>query len=424
MLSRTASLALLVLGLSSPALAADEDDDSADNEKVTDGSLPPLSGEPRSPVKEWDDSYKPTLEEVMARPLPAHAYYGAELLDMDPEFVNGVQHGLELMYKRDYNGARDSFEALEQTFPNTAVASVVDMLVWQALMLENFDFKYDKQYKTSAKAAKEALASAMAEPGNESWENLLMASVLGVESIHTMRNSQYLQALNTAFQAMDHIEKSRQANPDFIDLQLADGLYNYWRSVVTLSTNALPDFGDERVKGLEQMQAVERAGVFLKPLATLSLAFSWMEENDYRKAEAALGRNTSLYPDNVVNNMVAGTNYIYMKKYDQALDRFERILRVDPKNQRVHYWKGVALLRSKQRAEAMKEFETYLGYEHLEDYQKSWTMYRIGQVHRGNKDWGKAFDAFKEAQRIDGHKAAKRAMDRLKKRKKDGKIDF
>lgn len=418
-------LTTFVLGLAlvgpGTAHAEPEDDDA---EKMVGGTLPPLSGAPRSPVKEFDDEHKPTLDELKARPLPNEAYVGAQMLDLDPEFVNAVQVGLDQMYQRDYNGARDTFEAMEETFPNTAVGAVIDMLVWQALMLENFDYKYDKQYWTSSKAARGALDKAMAEPGNESWEHLLMAAVLGVESIHTMRKTQYLSALNLAFQAMDHIEKSRKANPDFIDLQLADGMYNYWRSVVTLSTNALPDFGDERVKGIEQMQQVERAGVFLAPMATLSLAFSWMEENDYKQAAQALARNERRYPDNIVNNMVTGTNFIYMKRYPEALERFAKIEKTDPKNMRVHYWKGVALLRSKKHDEAMSSFKTYLGYEHLEDYQKSWTLYRIGQVLRSKQQWGEAYESFKQASQVDGHKAAKAAMDRLKKRKKDGKIDF
>lgn len=421
------SLALglgLALGVPSLALAADDGDSDGDAEKMVGGALPPLTGAPRSPVQEFDDDHKPTIEELAERPLPNRAYVGAQMLDLDPEFVNAVQVGLEKMYERDYNGARDTFEALEQTFPNTAVAAVIDMLVWQALMLENFDYKYDKQYWTANKRAHEALAAAMAEPGNESWEHLLMAATVGVEAIHTMRKSQYLSALNLAFQAMDHIEKSRKANPDFVDLQLADGMYNYWRSVVTLSTSALPDFGDERVKGIEQMQEVERAGIFLSPMATLALAFSWMEEGDHKRAYQALGRNERRYPDNIVNNMVSGTNFIYMKQYDEAMKRFEKIEKVDPKNMRVHYWKGVAELRSKQYDEAMASFRKYLTYENLEDYQTSWTLYRIGQVHRAKKEWGPAYESFKEAAKVDGHKPSKTAMDRLKERKKEGKIDF
>ncbi len=409
-----------------PALAAEdpEDDDAGKSTEANNTSeLPPLTGEPRSP-----DGYEKiqvkNYEQYKNLPLPLRAYQGAEMLDMDAEFVNAVQMGLEQLYKRDYSGARDTFEALEEKFPNTAVAAVVDTLVWQALMLENFDFKYDKQYWTSTKTAREKLAKAMKEPGAEGWEHLLMATIVGIESIHTMRKSEYLQALSLAFDAMGHIEESKKANPDFIDLELADGLYNYWRSAITLSNKALPDFGDERLKGIEQMQAVEKQGVFLKPLATLSLAFTWIEEKDYKKAIIQTAKNRHDFPDSIVNNLVAGTTFIYMKDYENALGALAQVERVDPKNQRVKYWKGVALLRSGKADEALAAFQSYLEYEHLEDYQKSWTLYRIGQCQARNKEWGKAYESYEAAAKVDGHKPSKDAMDRLKERKKKGKIDF
>jgi cytochrome c-type biogenesis protein CcmH/NrfG len=74
--------------------------------------------------------------------------------------------------------------------------------------------------------------------------------------------------------------------------------------------------------------------------------------------------------------------------------------------------------------EAKKNLESYLAYEHLEDYQKSWTLYRLGQVYAREKEWGKAYAAYEKAVKLDGHKPAKASMDRLKQRRKDGKIKF
>jgi tetratricopeptide (TPR) repeat protein len=415
--------AALWLSAAPPAFAEDDEDESAGGEVATGSKLPPLSGQPRSP-----DGYVPvdvtTREQYLDRPLPPAAYQGAAQLKMEPEFINAIQMGLEQIFKRDYNAARDTFEAVEAKFPGTAIADVVDMLIWQALMLENFDFKYDKQYWTSSKAAKTALQAAIAKPGNDAWEQLLMATVVGVESIHTMRRSEYLPALNLAFQAMDHIEKAKKAAPEFVDLTLADGLYNYWRSVITLSSKALPDFGDERVKGIEQMQLVEQRGVFLQPLATLSLAFTWIEENDYQRAAVSTAKNRRAYPDNIVNNLTAGTIYIYMRDYPAALKTLAEVERVDPKNMRVKYWKGLAQLRSKQVAEAQASFEAYLTYEHLEPYQRSWTHYRLGQVYARQKEYLKAFNSYEAAHKVDGHKGAQAAAERLKERKKEGKISF
>ncbi len=420
----------VALAFATPALAEPGDDDEtssgggmADDERVTGKAPPPLS---RSPMKPdgfglRDDITRAEFENL---PYPYEAYVGAEVLKMDPAFVAGIQAGLELMYLRRYTDARDHFAKLEEQVPNTGIRAVADTLVWQALMLENFDYRYDKQYWTSSKQAKSDLERAIGIEGNEAWEHLLMAAILGIESIHTMRQGSYLSALQLAFQAMDHIEKSRAAAPEFIDLKLADGLYNYWRSVVTMSSKVLPDFGDHRVEGIEQMQLVEEAGSFVAPMAPLSLAFTWMEEDGLQPASASFGRNNRSYPDNIINNLVGAMVQTYRRQYDQAIGTLDHILAVDPNNARAHYWKGVALMRKGELDSAKASFETYLATDHLEKYQKSYTHYRLGQVYSRKKEFANAIAQYEQAVKVDGHKAAKRAIDRLKERKKEGKIDF
>ncbi len=406
--------------------AATAGTDDNDDERVT-GKRPPAL--PTTPVPELDPDWEKkrenmTKEDYANQDYDNISYVGAAALDMHPEFVYLIRQGLEKLYLRDYNGARDWFEGLEERYPNTAVASVIDTLIWQALMLENFDFRYDKQYWVSTKAAREDLDKALTVEGNEAWEHFLYTGIEGIESIHTMRRGEYLKALNLAFSAMDHIQKSRELAPDFTDHKLADGMYHYWRTVVTMNSKILPDFGDHRVQGLEEMQAVQARGVFLAAPATLSLAFSWIEEGNYKQANVACIKNRRRYPDNIINNLVTGSVFIYQKKYDSALKVYEEILEDDPKNRRVHYWRGLALLRSGHPNKAKEAFETYLAFEHLEPYQRSYSHYRLGQIAARLKKWAEAENEYKTAVKIDGHKGAKKALDRLKKQKKDGKISY
>ena len=391
------------------------------------GKSPPAI--PTTPVPVLDPDWEKkrenmTKEDYAKQPYDNVSYIGAAALDMHPEFVYLIRQGLELLYLRDYSGARDYFEGLEERYPNTGVAAVIDTLIWQALMLENFDFKYDKQYWVSTKRAREDLDQALTVEGNEAWEHFLYTGIEGIEAIHTMRQSEYLKALNLAFSAMDHLQKSRELAPDFTDQKLADGMYHYWRTVVTMNSKVLPDFGDFRAEGLEEMQAVVARGVFLAAPARLSLAFSYIEEGDYKAANVACIKNRRRYPDNIINNLVTGSVFIYQKKYDSALRVYEEILEDDPQNRRVHYWRGLALLRSGHPNKAKEALDTYLAFEHLEPYQRSYTHYRIGQVHARLKQWAEAEAAYKASVKIDGHKGAKKALDRLKKQKKDGKIQY
>lgn len=415
-------LAVGALCLGAPAFAQDEADDV---ERVTGRKPPPLPSEPQAAyVEGYKQEEVKDYDQYKNRPYDNKIYIGAEALQMDPQYIFEVHKGLEMIYLRDYNGAKKHFKALDSAFPGTGISALVDTLVWQALMLENFDYRYEDQYWVSSKRTRTELDAAASKAGNEGWEQVLLTVVSGIEAIHTMRRAKYLNALQLAFESMDHLQKAREAAPDFNDLLLADGMYNYWRTVVTLNSSVLPDFGDKRVEGIEQMQQVERSAVFLGPAATLSLAFTWLEEGDTRRALMSCVRNRKAYPDNVVNNLVTGTTYIYMKKYRDALTVFDDIVRVSPKNNRVHYWRGVSHLKLDELDEAEKELTTYLGADHLEDYQRAGALWRMGLLHQKRKEWGEAYTSFIEANKSGGHKASKAAADRLKKRKKDGKIDF
>lgn len=422
-------LALLAAPLASAQEVGSEDDEGDEGtqveESITGAEIPPLPSEPRN-VSASSARLEEIAKEKAAEdsPYPATTYLGAETLKLDPQYVFEVQRGVELIYLRDYNGARDHFERLDKAYPGTGVAEVVDVLVWQALMLENFDFRFDKQYWTSSERAREALDAALQKEGAEGWEHMLYVGVSGIESIHTMRQAQYTKALSLAFEAMSHLQSSREAAPDFPDLLLADGMYNYWRTVVTMASKVLPDFGDHRVEGIEQVKSVEQSGVFLGPAATLSMAFTWLEEGQKKKALAACQKNRRAYPKNVINNLITGSTYIYLKEYDNALTVFDEVLAVDPKNKRVRYWRGVAYLKRGDLDKAIEELNTYLAFDYLEKYQRAAAYWRLGLAKQKRKDFAGAAAAYEKAIEVDKHKGAKASLKKLKERRKEGKIDW
>jgi tetratricopeptide (TPR) repeat protein len=351
-------------------------------------------------------------------------YRGAQQLMVEPEFVHFCRRGIELIYERRYPDALRYFGEVSEIYPNTGVAEVAEVLVWQAKMTENYDYRYDDEYEVAAERAREALESAIETPGNEGWEHFMMAGMAGIEAIHSARKSKYLSALTSAFSAIDHMESAREAAPDFVDLALADGMYNYWRTVITRKSKLLPDFGDNREEGMDQIRRVEQAGIFLGPAATLALSFSYYEERQMKEALDANLSNQRLYPDNTINLMMLGSVYLAMKRFDSALRTWDRILVVDPEARRVHYYKGLTFYRSNRFDEAESSFKTYLSLSELEESQISWVNYRLGALEHGRKDYQAAETYYKEAVRLTGHKSAKSALDRMKKARKEGRIDY
>lgn len=417
----TAALALLTLGLGPLAIGAGDPGDSEDEERPMGGGMTPVKLEGR-----YDNAMRraKTVAEFKDLPFEQQDYWGYEQLGLDPACVHDIRTGLKMVYNREYKQARDHFRTVDERWPDATTSAAMDAMIWQALMLENFDFRFDSQYEVATAQAREDLTAALAKPGYEGWEHFLLAGIIGIESIHMVRKEKYVAALPVAFEAMDHAQKSREAAPDFVDLKLADGIYNYWRTVITESSKVLPDFGDHREEGIAQMVEVQDFGVFMDSPATLSLAFTWLEEGNFKRAVAETSRNKRGYPDSIINLLVHGQIVTYMRRYDDAHLTWDHILEVDPKNNRAHYWRAVTYIRQGEAAKAEESARRYLASDHLEPWQRSNAQWRLGQALFRLKRFGEARDAYKEAIAIDGNKSAKASLDRMKQAKKEGRIDF
>lgn len=349
---------------------------------------------------------------------------GALQLGMSPLFVHHAREGLELLYLRKYDHFRAYFREMEQVFPDTAVASIAEVLAWQSIMLEDFSFEHQEAYEKASAEARAKLSRAIDKPGAEGWDHFMMAGVVGIESIHAARSGRYLAALRLAFEAIDHVEKTRSSAPDFVDLKLADGLYIFWRSALAGKIPMLGGYADRKDDGIAMMQAVAQDGIFLAPPARLSLAFAWLELNRFDKAVSELEANRTRYARNLINEQMYGVALMYAQRLSEAMAAFDRVEQIDGSTRRVHYYRGLALYRAKRDADAVQAFQRYLSFDGLESYQRAWAWYRLGRTYERQKRWSDAFDAHREAVRADGHDGAKRRVDHLRSQRRQGKIQF
>ncbi len=349
----------------------------------------------------------------------ARVVYGARALSLEEDFVGQVQRGCELIFERQYGTAKKHWKQMGKDWPDRGIEHAGHVLVYQALMMENFDFAWEKSYKKSNDAAMAELELAIDEPGREGWDHFLAAAMLGVEAIHLMRKEDYLPAIWRGLEAVEHVDVVRQVAPDFKDVLLGDGLYKYWRSVVTMSYKALPDFGDERADGIADMVQAEKEAVFLGPGATLALAFTWIEERKMDKALSSTLKNHRAYPDNVVNNLVLSRVYLFQKRYKDSKKILDEVVADAPENERVHYYLATVNQKLKDYSAAEEEIDLYLSFDLL-PYYEAQAYHRKGELYFRRKDYATAEAWFKKAVKTDGYKPAKRRLEKLKKMRKDG----
>ncbi|MBN1337022.1 MAG: tetratricopeptide repeat protein [Deltaproteobacteria bacterium] len=426
-MNRASILALLGLLAAVPHNAAalekktsrrgDVESEDVDEDSVTGKRPPPLTTPGVSVVGEQE------VAAMAERPYKNLTYIGAGMLGLEPAFVDDARQGLELIYQRNYKAAKEHFDRMTTQYPTQAVGPVGNGLLWQALMLENFDFKYEAQWQTSFKLAKDRLDAALDVPGEEAWEYFLLGGVLGIEAIHATRKGDFVPALTRGYEALRTLGKTRDAAPDFPDLLLGDGLYSYWRSVVTLNSSLLPDFGDKRAEGIAQMQKAEVESIFVGPPTTLALTFTFIEERDLKRALGSALQSRRAYPDNVINNLVTARIYTYMRHYDKAEEVLKEILEDAPTNERSHFYLSSVYSRTRRLDEAIAEMDRYLSFDLMPTYRGQ-ALYRQGGYWYRKKDYAKAYALFQQSYDVAKQKSAKRRLEAMEKLRKEGKISF
>ncbi|MCP4868039.1 MAG: tetratricopeptide repeat protein [Proteobacteria bacterium] len=332
-----------------------------------------------------------------------------------PEFA-ATQEGMDLIYQRRYPEALEVFEEMGIDFVDSPVGPIGRSLVWQAWMFENYDFKYERAYLGEYSEAAARLKRADKSGDQKAWIYFLTAVHLGIDAMYDIRKERYLPAFDKAWDALEYVKKVEKLEPEFQDIQLALGLYNYWRSAITDQVDALPDFGDHRAEGLAQMRLAKENGLLARGPASLVLVYSYMEAKDWDKAieEAKWAREQ--YPDNLLVEMTVGRVYRQSKKYDDALAAFERARIIDPDNDRLWFQIGeVHYKRRKGADDARAAYRKYLDSKPLPVYEAH-TWYRLGMLEKRARRYDAAIALFEKS--LAAYPKFKRASERIEQVRK------
>ncbi len=388
------------------ALALAGDDDELRENTVTGQSVPDPVEAPLDPPPE-------IVVSTENRAYPPEVYRLAEALRLDVAFAARCRKAVEFIYERKYKAAKAELDTLTVDYPTTGIGPAGMAVVYQALMFENFDFRYEAQYKAAQSSARAQISAGLRTPGNEAIEYFLQASMSGIHGIHHMRRGEFLAAIGSGYDCVQSLAETKRAAPEFIDPLLGDGMYMYWRTVVARSSALIPDGADEREAGKRLMKQVEKDGALLGPAATLSLTYSYIEERDMRNALGRVMYGRHKYPDNVINNLTGGRVLTNMRRYDDAVKLYQDVLRAAPDNQRSHYHLGVVYARKSAFPEAEAAFQTYVAFpEVLPDYRgQAW--YRLGLLYTRQSRPQDAHAAYTQAVAVSKHEAARKALAKL-----------
>ncbi len=348
----------------------------------------------------------------------AREFTGENSLGVETDLMRRTQEGLDLIYQREYQLALRHFREVGEIYPDSPIGPFGRSVVFQAMMLENFDYEYRDTYRVEADKAMERVNKALKSSQQKGWNQFIYAGVVGLDGLDRVREGDYLTAFNKGWDAIEAMKKAGRLEPTFADPDLGIGIYNYWRTAITDRVDFLPRFGDHRAEGIAQMERARDEGMLVWAGASFALAYTYMEERDYDKAMAECLKLQTEYPNSIINNMLLGRIYTKAKDYDAAVATFERIQTTDPGNRRVLWHLGDTYYKTRRHDEdAKRYFEQYLETS-IPSMYVCHTNYRLGQIAQRGKDYDEAIRRYELAVAADPkYKPAQSRLESVKKKK-------
>jgi tetratricopeptide (TPR) repeat protein len=331
-------------------------------------------------------------------------------LRTDPARVAAIRDGAELLYARRLPEAKALFDDATTRWPTSGIGPLGIALLYQERMFENEDFRFEGAYATARDATRAQVEAGSQEPGDEALEDFVLAGILGVDAIHLLRRHSYVASLGRAYEAMRALGRCEEAAPDFVDPLIGDGMFLYWRTVVSHRSALIPNFPDKRPEGMALLRRVESEGAFLGPAASLALTFAFVDQKRPDLALRQTERLTRLYPQNVLVRLATFEVLLGAARNAEAL---EVVAALDPQVvPRVWFHRGVVLGRLGRWSEAASAYRAWIDAGGLEPDQLTQGWFRLGDalVRAGDLAGGRA--ALTEAADR-GHKPARKALAEL-----------
>ncbi len=326
-----------------------------------------------------------------------------------------TQAGMELIYHRRYQEALEHFEGMGFDFPDSPVGPIGRALVHQSAMFENYDFSRERAYQTEIAEFQARLAPAQRSSRTPEWISFLNGVYLGVDAMYDVRKKRYVRAFDKAWDALEEMKRVQRGAPDFPDVQLALGVYNYWRTVLTKSIKILPRFGDHRAEGLAQLRAARKGGLLASVPASFALTFSLIEGGKSAAAISEAQSTATQYPNSVLNQMILAQAYRKAERFDESLALLNTVLERTPEVQRT--WFVIAEVHYSSRKDndaARAAYKRYLKSDPVPAYT-AYTFYRLGQLETRGRNYAAAISFYERALAIEPK------FNRAKKRLKDAK---
>lgn len=311
--------------------------------------------------------------------------------------------GQQLIFDRKYGEAQEHFHRLWREYPDSPLGTFGIMVLYNAIMFENYDFSLDKSFAQVSYSNETIVDKIAKNEDSSAWDNFLCGASAGLRAFYLIRQDKALAALGQANIADKCLSRAQAKDPKFKDVLLGQGMSLYWRSVFTQSFGKiLPFFKDQRPEGINLMKQAVNESILAGDLSRVSLMFVYLNDHKNRDGLALANELVKKYPKNLIAQLHQGRFLLYTGQIKRALAIFQKIYQQDPKITVTWFFQGQAYQRLGQKEKAKAAYETFLK-NHTNPAWQAYAHYNLGMIALQNHDEKAAMAHFKAGHNTYGH---------------------
>jgi len=216
---------------------------------------------------------------------------------LDAKTDSLLRAAMDQAFHEKYSEAMRTADAMIAADPENHLGYFVAASVRLAIMHLYRTRRYDKEFLALVdKAIK--IGKKRSKRGG-AWDYFFLGGAYGFRGDYKALHYNWVGAFADGWKGLQSLDRALQYDPNLYDAYYGFGLYHYWRSALAGVLRAVPFVGDERQKGIREIQLAIDRGQYSRVIATFSLVEIYYHEKEYKKALELNNSLMATYPTNI-----------------------------------------------------------------------------------------------------------------------------
>jgi tetratricopeptide (TPR) repeat protein len=235
-----------------------------------------------------------------------------------------IRAAMEQAFNEKYDEALRTAEKMIAADPDGLLgyfaAASVRLGIMRLYRTRQFEDEFEELVNTAIKKGQKRSKKGGA------WDYFFLGGAYGFRGAHKARELNWIGAFTDGWKGLQALDRALKYDPTLYDAYLGFGLYHYWRSALAGVLRAIPFVGDERQRGIEEMQLAIEKGRYSEVIATYALVEVYYNEKEYEKALELNRRLSEMYPGHIAWLYMEARILDAMQNWPEALQSTRRLI--------------------------------------------------------------------------------------------------